>query len=1463
MARRGTRSGREGRKKGQRPDKQNSQAGHSQAARQATQGLANKPGGSGAPLSKFLIPTLANLVSGYKAVLPERSLLSTMPTMDVILDRYPPPEAYLQSMQLHSSAEYFLATPGLERIFMHTYRYPTPEAYLKSMQLHSSAEYFLAMQEGRMEAHLQGRASWRKYSTRQGKAQLRVEGVDFEDEPWVKSLLEVQGCGYAIFAYSSNAPEGVRTFGFCNIKPQDAEIPKEGYVRCLGYVGSHIMEFSSAGRMLSKMPAPGSASRWLLEAVASPGTHPSSGTPPHVSTLLMGRKIIIHNGKVPVNQAQEHAVRHLRPGLDTIHGPPGTGKSTTIYHIVASRVKKRNKTLVTCTRNQAVNAVVDKVSGFGCVVFGNPKRLGIDSLRYTLKALIERDPIASWWNAMSCLLGQAKDQLKCHHDMSMYGPCMKRLAGIEKDIEGQPLAKRKACGRWLLALQAVIKDIRWAERIVEALCRVKILNNSRVFLSTVEATASMNREVIEAFDAIGCDDVSALKIDTCIVDEAGSVLESAIPVLLFWEPANLVLVGDHCQLPPFSHVREEIAEPLKHARSLLERCVDAGMVPWFLETQYRMHPRLSGLVSRLFYKGRLMSAPPTQLPRPHPRPCLWVQCQGAEKGHPGGGISNPKEVIAVVKQAELVVASGRYPLSFVISFYNKQKEALQKLFEAKPILAKALKAGTLLVLSVDACQGSEADCVIISPVRTKKVSSFGKSKHRLCVALSGAKHDKGGDLWRQITGHFVAGINPGLIPAVSPGIGLNPGHGSGSSARAAGATTATGRPTPAGSGSSAKAAAASTAPTRPRGSGSSARAAEASTATSRPGGSGVPSPSHEANSMQVAMSRMMMMSLEKLDDETGGGPMPAGPVTKHPGPSTSRVSTPSVKMLRAAFEAGAGSKSAGPGPNRTCPSGPGPSRPGPPGTGPNTSRVPTPSVKMLRAAYEAGAGSKSAGPGTSRPATKGPGPSRPVTAGPGTSRPVTTTGPGTSQPGTTGPGPSCPATTGPGTSSPATTAPSTSQPATTGPGPSQPGTTGPSPSQPATTGPGPSQPGTTGPIPSQPATTGPGPSRPVTPGPGTSQPGTTGPGPSCPATTAPSTSLPVTASPGTRCPATTAPSTSLPVTAGPGTSRPATTAPSTSLPVTAGPGPSCPATTAPSTSLPVTAGPGPSCPATTGPSTSLPITTGHGTSRPATTVPGPSCPGPAGPGSSSSTIPTPSSLAQSKQVSTSTMETMRNEVTETGGASRPAKPGDTCSGHAGPGNSCTLPAEPGHAGSSDAGSAGNDSQSSLSTEQIVWMKGTAWLGGTGGQQGAGPGGAAGPAEAAGPGSTAGLAGTAGLGGAAGPAGTRGPGVTAGPGVAAAGPGGAAGLTVAAEVGGTGGPGVATGPGVTAGQSGTAGPGGATGPIMTAGQGGAAGPGETAGPGGATGPIMAAGQGGAAVPGGTVGPAEEAGPGPRA
>lgn len=76
-----------------------------------------------------------------------------------------------------------------------------------------------------------------------------------------------------------------------------------------------------------------------------------------------------------------------------------------------------------------------------------------------------------------------------------------------------------------------------------------------------------------------------LNLDTVIVDEAGCVLESAVPMLLSLHPANLELIGDHLQLQAFTAL---VDPPRNHCRSLLERAVNAGVHATMLREQYRM-----------------------------------------------------------------------------------------------------------------------------------------------------------------------------------------------------------------------------------------------------------------------------------------------------------------------------------------------------------------------------------------------------------------------------------------------------------------------------------------------------------------------------------------------------------------------------------------------------------------------------------------------------------------------------------------------------------------------------------------------------------------------------------------------------------------------------------------------------------------------------------------------------------
>ena len=255
-----------------------------------------------------------------------------------------------------------------------------------------------------------------------------------------------------------------------------------------------------------------------------------------------------------------------------------------------------------------------------------------------------------------------------------------------------------------------------------------------------------------------------LNIDTCIVDEAGCVLESSIPILLRFQPNNLILIGDHKQLQPFSSIRSDPHKTTHHARSLLERAIEAGLNPQKLTIQYRMHPKICELVSKLFYNQKLETGP---ILRENKSPCIWFDAPFNEVEHKRRGYSNPEEAKKVAEVIKYLIRTCSTAKIFVITFYNKQRLEISKTLEDNSELKEKLAKDQISVLSVDKCQGSEADYVILSTVRSDGVNSFLLDKRRVCVALSRAKEgiwivgnhfnfqNRGGSLWKDICSHFL------------------------------------------------------------------------------------------------------------------------------------------------------------------------------------------------------------------------------------------------------------------------------------------------------------------------------------------------------------------------------------------------------------------------------------------------------------------------------------------------------------------------------------------------------------------------------------------------------------------------------------------------------------------------------------------------------------------------------------
>jgi len=570
--------------------------------------------------------------------------------------------------------------------------------------------------------------------------------------------------------------------------------PEEGRIRSLGYVGSFLLQYEGVKALSSCNAETESLVRQILKPIRLGGE--TQVVPSYHPT----ERRTIDASCYPISPSQCEAVLGLQPGLEIIHGPPGTGKSTTIWHIINSCCLKESKCLITCTRNQAVNSVVEKVASLGVLVFGNEERLGEEAKKYTLRGRLKSDVELLFWEKIDSAVSNC-NTLVSNFVGSIYGvlwtiiPVFSRFerkmayekidrfydadSDSEDDFNPEifvPGRHRSAVCLWHMALKKIMVQnvaqrlkldcnvngwTKLLQRCTSKLAQIlksskkirrkNILKTTRIYLATIDATPRMASDLNE--------EKIQLCIDTCIVDEAGCVLECAIPMLLQFGPSNLILIGDHKQLQPFTTIQDQTLLGSNHTRSLLERGVQNGFNPWFLSTQFRMHPTICTLVSRLFYGNKLKTFAELNRASVY-KPCAWIDVHSSEISHNGKGYSNPKEAREVCGLAKKLLDICNSV--WIITFYNKQRSLILDIVRKDSVLSKS----QIPVLSIDSCQGSEADYVILSPVRTEHVGEFMEDPRRICVALSRARYgcyivgDKsriemnGKGLWKNIAKHY-------------------------------------------------------------------------------------------------------------------------------------------------------------------------------------------------------------------------------------------------------------------------------------------------------------------------------------------------------------------------------------------------------------------------------------------------------------------------------------------------------------------------------------------------------------------------------------------------------------------------------------------------------------------------------------------------------------------------------------
>lgn len=279
-----------------------------------------------------------------------------------------------------------------------------------------------------------------------------------------------------------------------------------------------------------------------------------------------------------------------------IHGPFGTGKTTTLSEYILQEIRKGKKILVTADSNMAVDNLIEKLGNQVLHVrIGHPSRVSSHLIESTLAYKIENHEKS---NILKSLKEEFKKLIDEREKFQKPIPKWKRglseeqilkLAKENKSTRGIPSKIIKDMANWII-LNRKISDLKEKMRELEIEIAKNIIENSNVVFSTNSSAFS---EILDGFI-----------FDVVVVDEA---TQATIPSVLIplSKAKKFVLAGDHKQLPPT--VLSEKAKKL--SITLFERLIEKyPHKSEILNIQYRMNKRLMEFPNREFYNGKLISA---------------------------------------------------------------------------------------------------------------------------------------------------------------------------------------------------------------------------------------------------------------------------------------------------------------------------------------------------------------------------------------------------------------------------------------------------------------------------------------------------------------------------------------------------------------------------------------------------------------------------------------------------------------------------------------------------------------------------------------------------------------------------------------------------------------------------------------------------------------------------------------
>jgi len=411
-----------------------------------------------------------------------------------------------------------------------------------------------------------------------------------------------------------------------------------------------------------------------------------------------------------LNASQQSAIEQaLARRMTLIQGPPGTGKTTTATHLLHTMVQLgTGPILATAESNVAVDNLLEGLLDLGvkALRIGRPVKVREALRSATLDAVLEDHPMQE---ELAFLQDEQRELRKA----------LPSLKGKEKGLMHRDINHNQ-------------KEIRRLEDTMTA----SVLDEAEVICATT----------------IGCGHrlLESRRFPVVLMDEATQATEPSALVPLVKGCRQLVLVGDHQQLPPTVLSRD--AEKGGLNRSLFDRLIACGLASTMLTTQYRMHPIMREFPSARFYDNRLEDGcTPEQRPPPAgflwpdwDRPMAFVPVSGVEETDEEGKSRSNRDEAALVLTIvnDLLMAGDVEPEDIgVVTPYNGQVRALTNLFDQAGGREPGQPYAGLEIKSVDGYQGREKDVIVFSTVRANDEGEVGflADYRRLNVAITRAK----------------------------------------------------------------------------------------------------------------------------------------------------------------------------------------------------------------------------------------------------------------------------------------------------------------------------------------------------------------------------------------------------------------------------------------------------------------------------------------------------------------------------------------------------------------------------------------------------------------------------------------------------------------------------------------------------------------------------------------------------